>query len=152
MDVESGTCHRRGLWRGLPRRPPVGPLRPGGPAGPWFGPRSSGPPFSSTWPLPSDSLKAQFPVCDRKWFSSHLAGPAWGPVGQQTDSFPSLTLCWEHGRRSRILRVVPQDQPSHSVPASRPLPPASSTPGLAVWPGGARQRRCEDLRQGRMVR
>lgn len=79
MDTESGIRHRRGLGRRFPDGVPPGADRVVlCRQACWTIVRSSGPPFTSTWPLPSDFLQAQFPVCDRKWLSSHLAGPPWG--------------------------------------------------------------------------
>lgn len=151
MGMESGICHRRGLGRWLPRR--CARRDPCAEADPvvlwgwacWTMVWSSGPPFTSTWPLPSDFLKALFPVCDRKWLSSHLAGPTWGPVRQQTESLHVLTLCRAHGRCSRILRVSTQDRTTLSVPPPRAL----SAPGLAGCSGSAGRCRCKDLQQGR---
>lgn len=150
MDVESGTCHRRGLWRGLPRRPPVGPLRPGGPAGPWFGPQVHPFPARGLCQVTSSKLSFLFvtgngylPTSqDRpggRWVSRRKASTHSRCAGNTADAHGFCAWPPKTGRVSRSPPPAPFPQPhphlawrcGQAVPASA----GARTCGKGGWCG-----------------
>lgn len=146
MDVESGACHRRGLWRGLPRRPPVGPLRPGGPAGPWFGPQVHPFPARGLCQVTPSKLSFLFvtgngylPTSqDRpggRWVSRRKASTRSRCAGNTADAHG---FCAWPPKTGRVSRSPP---PAPPAPFPQPRPHLAWRRGQAV-PASAGARTC----------